>query len=213
MSKNPHQLCFPTVASLRERQHVTREDAILTVALMMMDEIGYGTMTMDDLAARAGISKPTLYTYFASKEAIAVRAVVRMMERGRAFVDARPPTTPAFERIEATVDYLCDGKFVHRMAYLGTGHDALGPTIRAHPEYRSEYGKLAARITALFEEARDEGTLKPGLATRVAVQALFSLLRDAEYTDLIARGECDARAVAYTLRTIFLDGLRTKDRK
>jgi methylphosphotriester-DNA--protein-cysteine methyltransferase len=47
-----------------------REARILDAALKVFAEAGYSGATMDAVAAEAGITKPTLYQYFASKEAL-----------------------------------------------------------------------------------------------------------------------------------------------
>jgi AcrR family transcriptional regulator len=45
-----------------------RERQMLTVAHELFAERGYGAVTMDDVAAAAGITKPLLYNYFGNKE-------------------------------------------------------------------------------------------------------------------------------------------------
>src|SRR5205823_3430702 len=65
--------------TLRERQLRLRGDAILDAALDLFVERGYPDATMDELAARLGTSKRTLYQHFPSKEELAVNLVVRAM--------------------------------------------------------------------------------------------------------------------------------------
>ena len=48
----------------------TREQAILDAALDVFAEKGFAASRLDDVAARAGIAKGTIYLYFASKEAL-----------------------------------------------------------------------------------------------------------------------------------------------
>lgn len=199
--------------SLRERQRSEREDAILGVALAMISESGYAAMTMDDLAARANVSKPTLYSYFSSKEEVAIRAMARTMADSGDYLDGLRTDQPAFVRIEMTLRYLFNRKFVERSAHFCTVRDALGPALRAHPAYRTVYGRLVGQLTVLVDEAKQEGSFAPDLVTRIAVQAMFSFLRDAEYIDLIERGEIEGHAVIDTLVAILLDGFRAKDRK
>ena len=151
MSKVEEGAAIPT---LRERHRRERENAILDVAVAMMGESGYAAMTMDDLALRTAISKPTLYTHFDSKETVAVRAIVRMMQRGQAFMDSLPNELSPLECFEQTVRYMMTAKLIDCVSYLGTGRDALGPVIRAHPDYRAEYGRMIARLVRLLDAAK-----------------------------------------------------------
>jgi TetR/AcrR family transcriptional regulator, mexJK operon transcriptional repressor len=60
----------PASLSRREANRRAREERILEAALTIFSEAGYSGATMDAVAAEAGITKPTLYQYFASKEAL-----------------------------------------------------------------------------------------------------------------------------------------------
>lgn len=52
-----------------------RRQAILDAAKTVMEEVGYEQATMDQIAARVGGSKATLYNYFDSKEALFLELV------------------------------------------------------------------------------------------------------------------------------------------
>jgi AcrR family transcriptional regulator len=58
------------------RRKEARPQELLTAALEFFVERGYAATRLDDVAARAGVSKGTLYLYFPSKEDL-FRAVVR----------------------------------------------------------------------------------------------------------------------------------------
>ena len=45
-----------------------REQQVLAVARRLFAERGYAAVTMDDVAAEVGVTKPLLYTYFGNKE-------------------------------------------------------------------------------------------------------------------------------------------------
>jgi AcrR family transcriptional regulator len=62
----------PPPSRLREQ----REQSILAAAVALFSERGYANTRMDDIAARAGVGKGTLYVYFASKQAL-LEGVVR----------------------------------------------------------------------------------------------------------------------------------------
>lgn len=59
-----------TALPRRTQNRLDRERRILAAALAEFAAQGYTGATMDAVAARAGLTKPTLYQYFASKEAL-----------------------------------------------------------------------------------------------------------------------------------------------
>lgn len=54
----------------RLQNRLDRERRILDAALTVFARMGYSGATMDAVAAEAGLTKPTLYTYFSSKESL-----------------------------------------------------------------------------------------------------------------------------------------------
>ena len=60
----------------RARRKAFRPDEILDAALEEFTRNGYAGTRLDDVAARAGITKGTIHVYFPSKEEL-FRAVVR----------------------------------------------------------------------------------------------------------------------------------------
>ena len=64
-----------TTASSRQRRKEARPAELAAAALALFVEKGFAATRLDDVAARAGVSKGTLYLYFDSKEAL-FRAVI-----------------------------------------------------------------------------------------------------------------------------------------
>src|SRR3954454_15598860 len=61
-----------------------RERAILTTAERLLEERPLSEISVEDLARGAGISRPTFYFYFPSKDAVLLTLVDRMVEAGTA---------------------------------------------------------------------------------------------------------------------------------
>ena len=74
----------PTPAALprRERRKEARPGELLNAALDLFVEKGYAATRVEEVAQRAGVSKGTLFLYFASKEEL-FKAVVRENISGR----------------------------------------------------------------------------------------------------------------------------------
>ncbi|MFO1069571.1 MAG: TetR/AcrR family transcriptional regulator [Geminicoccaceae bacterium] len=67
---------MPPVRAPRQRRKEARPREIVDAALDIFTETGFAAARLDDVAARAGVSKGTLYLYFPSKEEL-FKAVVR----------------------------------------------------------------------------------------------------------------------------------------
>lgn len=65
-----------TAVPRRQMNRMLRERAILDAALLTFAACGYSGTTMDAVAEVAGLSKPTLYQYFPSKEALFARMML-----------------------------------------------------------------------------------------------------------------------------------------
>ena len=63
-------------ASMRQRRKEARPQELLAAALDLFVERGFAATRSEDVAARAGVSKGTLYLYYPSKEEL-LKAVVR----------------------------------------------------------------------------------------------------------------------------------------
>jgi AcrR family transcriptional regulator len=73
---------LPSVPSKRERRKEARPGELLDAALDLFVEKGFAATRVDDVAARAGVSKGTLFLYFPSKEEL-FKAMVRQSIAGR----------------------------------------------------------------------------------------------------------------------------------
>lgn len=72
----------PSVAAKRERRKEARPGELLDAALDLFVEKGFAATRAEEVAARAGVSKGTLFLYFQSKEEL-LKAVVRENISGR----------------------------------------------------------------------------------------------------------------------------------
>ena len=66
--------------SFKNQAFKLRENAILDAATAVLSQKGYDLMTMDDVAGTVGISKPSLYKHFKSKEELIGEALIRLLE-------------------------------------------------------------------------------------------------------------------------------------
>jgi AcrR family transcriptional regulator len=95
-----------------------RRDRIVWAAKYVMMEKGLDAASMDDVAARAGTTKPTVYAHFKSKDEL-FSAVVELI-KGRFLGKLRSPDVYAAEPVEAVA------LFCGRLLELVSWRDAVG---------------------------------------------------------------------------------------
>lgn len=74
-----------------------REQAILATAERLLEDRQFAEISVDDLAKGAGLSRPTFYFYFKSKEAVLLSLIEPLIANADAHFDgaiARMPTDP-----------------------------------------------------------------------------------------------------------------------
>ncbi|MFZ3203887.1 MAG: helix-turn-helix domain-containing protein, partial [Pseudomonas sp.] len=75
------------MSGLRERQKAMRRQAISTAGVALFERQGFQNTTIEQIAQEAGVSAPTVFKYFGSKQEI----LLEMLQKGdeRALREAR----------------------------------------------------------------------------------------------------------------------------
>ncbi|WP_129843446.1 TetR family transcriptional regulator [Streptomyces sp. RFCAC02] len=90
-------------ATLAQRKRQLVADELTEAALLLLVREGFDAVTVDEIAATAGVSKRTFFRYFASKEDVVVRFLADMGTDIRAGLAARPPEEPPSEALRHAV--------------------------------------------------------------------------------------------------------------
>ena len=137
-----------------------REAAILATAEQLLEERPFGDISVDDLAKGAGLSRPTFYFYFPSKEAV----LLALMDRVIAEADGNADTALG-GRDDACVDpagvwrsinALFDTFGAHRAVTLA-GAAARGNVPELQKAWSTFMEKWIDYTTASIQTERDRG--------------------------------------------------------
>lgn len=95
---------------------------VLAASAEIFSRRGYRATSMNEIAAEVGLSKPTLYHYFRSKEEILVRLYENVMEHtlssARAIAAAAPSPIEALRQvISYRVRYTCENQAIHKVFF------------------------------------------------------------------------------------------------
>lgn len=179
-------------------------DRLLGVAVEVFNERGYDGTSMEDLAARLGIGKSSIYHHVSSKSDLLRMATDRALDALSAVVSA-PVGGTAIERLEyvvrGSVLVLVDElPFVTLLLRIRGNTDV---ERRALARRRD----LDHRLTALVGAALEEGSLRPGVDPALTARLIFGTVNSlVEWyrPSRALRGPALADAVV----RLTLDGLR-----
>ena len=197
--------------SLKEKQRKEREALILQAAEEVLMEKGYHETSIDEIAARVGIAKGTVYLHFPSKEDLVIAIFERDMQQLLQFIDSTMDSTlTAREKIEAIFDLMHGGIISKRMQLLFSISNSAGLRhllVEKKGCLREIWDQLSRRLNSLFEEGKAEGDFDSTLPTMVMLSAFYSLLSPKSYDRLMTEGQMSGEEVAKNLKRIFFKGI------
>ena len=178
------------MAGLREQQKRARRDAIFRAAARLFAAKGYGATTVEDIAAAAGVSVPTLYVYVPSKADL----IVALYEADRALIDAEKQAViehPPADPVEAIAALL--------LVEMKNGQDWLGhdvwreivaTAIRGGGDFQAGLDRLNARVfdeplARLLKALKVRGDLIIDLDVAAAVDLFSDLVMAVFHQELV----------------------------
>lgn len=174
-----------TTLPKRQQNRIERERRILDAALKVFSETGYTGANMDAVALEAGLSKPTLYQYFQSKEALF--SAMMLGERDRMMDVFEHPSRDGMVRdlLSFAWDY---ADTVMRPDMLSLARLIIGE-VQRFPEIGRAYqevgpDRLLSGIMSYLENQRQAGRLAFEDA-ELAAQDLWGLILSAPRTQAL----------------------------
>jgi AcrR family transcriptional regulator len=182
----------PIPGRARKTEPAVRRDAILDAALTVFAERGFEAARLDDVAARAGVAKGTLYLYFKDKEALFEEVV-------------RSAASPIVERLSALaaapdmpMTVMLDALFsLFEKEVLGTRRKLLlrliiaeGPRFPRIAEFyfRDVISRIMPMLSKIAQRAADRGELPNDAVARypqlVAAPLLLSVIWDGLFANI-----------------------------
>ncbi|MFE7239507.1 TetR/AcrR family transcriptional regulator [Streptomyces sp. NPDC057582] len=190
-------------SSLRRSERSRR--ATLEAALALCTEKGYGRVTIEAIAARAGVSKKTIYRWWPSKSAVILEAFTEALVDATPFTDTGDIAADLRTHVSGAVNLLASAPFGPAYAgILSEVHhdDELAETVRTQliePRFAQAVDRL--------RRAQEQGQIPPDANLPLAVEMLYGpvyyrhVLRkpvqdEATIAALVAHVLCSLRASA-----------------
>lgn len=168
---------------LRERKKAATRSALSAAALALAAERGVDAVTVDEIAAIAGVSSRTFFNYFATKEEAFVAQDLALAQDLLERLHAEPAHAPLWPTLVRLLGDHLDAAGTVSPAQALAEH-----AVRSHPSVLTQqfqqYAGMEADLVA--EIARRTGTRATSLEPRLLASALVAAMRTALETWLDA---------------------------
>ncbi len=206
-TETPHRL-------LKEKQRQERAALILQAAEEVLAEKGYHDTSMDEIAARVGVAKGTLYQHFPSKEDLVFALFERELEKTLQTVEQIVATDlPARARLERILRQMYGellGKRMQLLFSLLTDMDVRKGLLEKKLQMRDRMQELAKGLRAVLEEGKEDGSFDPAIPTVVMLMTFFGLLSPHGIEHLAAQEQLSPEELVSSVERIYFTGINAK---
>jgi AcrR family transcriptional regulator len=179
-----------------------------------LSEKGYYETSMDEIAARVGIAKGTVYLHFPSKEDLIFALFERELETFLHLVDeAAARDGSARARLETVLHGLYRGLIGKRLQLLlsmYSSQEIRQELLNKKQQIHVCLEQVGAKVAALLEEGKANGEFDPALPTPVMLTLFFSLFSPLGYKRLIVEEHMPLEDLIGYLSDFYFKGIATK---
>ncbi|MDR7082698.1 AcrR family transcriptional regulator [Arthrobacter ginsengisoli] len=161
----------PDAGAGHQRRRARSEQVILDATRDLLGEAGFGSLTVEGVAARAGVAKTTIYRRYRSRTDLALAVLLDMVDD----VSTRPYVAETgaelTKLVDRTVELMCT-------SVMGRIMQGLVSEVAADPELARVYRERVvsnrlADVSALVERGISRGELRPGLDPEMVTDLLL----------------------------------------
>jgi AcrR family transcriptional regulator len=194
--------------SFKNEAFKLRENAILDAATAVLSSKGYDLMTMDDVAGAVGISKPSLYKHFKSKEELVSEALIRLLDGALDHVAALDPALGPVEKLSALLEWALRVRLDGGLPFLPSTSAHVRDMLTRNVKYMLRVMKLNRQLESIVKQAQQHGLLNRELPTDVILFSYYARTCDpaVEYLQKYSKMPTDD-IVRYMLK-VSLEGFR-----
>ncbi len=159
----------------KEKQEKSKEEFILDVAKKVIEERGFSSTRMDDIAQRANVAKGTLYLYFKSKDDLFLRLMDREYSKVLSgLMRVIEKEDDVITKIDAVIEGFLRYMEENRSFFLNIMFEA--PSIKRE----TMKGKMLEKnrlinegLSRLIKKGIDEGVIRDDIELPVMISAII----------------------------------------
>ncbi len=157
----------------KAREKGRREHEILLNAQRLIRESGYSALNMDDLADAVGISKPTLYQHFKSKEDLITQVLIGGMQEIESYVCASSEESP-LECLKVGLRTVLRQRYDNGLM-ADFDNELVRSALHAQPDVIAAKQRILARVTQIVDEGKARGEITTTISTPMIGCLFFRL--------------------------------------
>ncbi|NYE59960.1 AcrR family transcriptional regulator [Duganella sp. 1224] len=160
--------------SFKDQAFKLRENAILDATTTVLSGKGYDLMTMDDVAGAVGISKPSLYKHFKSKEELVGEAMIRLLDGAIEQIAALDAGLTPLEKLSALLEWALRVRLGGGLPFLPSTSPHVRDMLMRNIKYMLKVVKLNRQLEALVKQAQKDGSLNAELPSDVILFSYYA---------------------------------------
>jgi len=160
--------------SFKDQAFKLRENAILDAATTVLGSKGYDLMTMDDVAGAVGISKPSLYKHFKSKEELIGETMLRLVDGAIDQLAQLEDIASPRGKLEAMLEWALRVRLEGGLPFLPSTSAHVRDMLMRNVKYVMRVLKLNGQLEKLVKEAQKNGELDAALPSDVVLYSYYA---------------------------------------
>jgi AcrR family transcriptional regulator len=160
--------------SFKDQAFKLRENAILDATTHILGDKGFDLMTMDDVANAVGISKPSLYKHFKSKEDLVGEALIRLIDGATDYLAKLAPELSPLQKLAALLEWALRVRLQGGLPFLPSTNASVRAMLMRNISYMMRIMKLNGQLKKLVQAAQQQGDLDASLPCDVILFSYYS---------------------------------------
>ncbi|MBA5638254.1 TetR/AcrR family transcriptional regulator [Duganella sp. LX20W] len=194
--------------SFKNQAFKLREHAILDAATAVLSQKGYDLMTMDDVAGAVGISKPSLYKHFKSKEELVGEALIRLLDGALDYVAGLDSALSPLQKLSSLLEWALRVRLDGGLPFLPSTSPHVREMLMRNVKYMLRVMKLNRQLEALVKQGQQQGQLNHELPPDVILFSYYARTCDPAVEFLQKYSKMPADDIVRHMLKVSFEGFR-----
>jgi AcrR family transcriptional regulator len=192
---------------------------ILAAAKQVFSEKGYLNARLEDIAAAAGFSKPSLYSYYQDKEAIFLSLAISEMQDVSNKIELAISSQGSFVKTLESILRIIFANFVQTFSYFSTAanfrdFDPMQMEASKRRENMERFHEIMKQMLTSIEKviarARKAGEISGSQPTGDLAWFIISLIQSVHMRSMMAGKMCDVDSAIKQIIGFIMNGISAK---